>query len=359
MNTPTKSPGRRAGFPACRFTGLSSPVCGPALVALCLLSACASRPVEPPAPTRAVVWPAPPAPARFAFERSLGGPVDLGVKRSTLGKFGDWLTGETRGAGAFVRPFGVALDAAGNLCVTDTAAKSVGCFEPATRRWLRWTRIGKLAFQSPVGVSRAGETIYVADSGLGEVIAFDTGGRLRFRCRAPLVRPVAVMVAGGRLLVADSQLHAICVFNLQGEYQSQFGRRGTAPGEFNFPTHLATDAPGRIYVTDSMNCRIQIFDAAGTYLSQIGRIGDSPGCFSRPKGVAVSPQGHVYVADALFDNIQVFDSAGRLLLPIGEAGQGPGEFGLPAGIAIASDGRIYVADCYNRRLQVLRYLGNP
>ncbi|MEY4386433.1 MAG: hypothetical protein RLY20_1716 [Verrucomicrobiota bacterium] len=329
-----------------------------ALVTLGLLASCASRPAPTTANANPIVWPAPPNPARFAFERSISGPSDLGVKRSTMGRFADWLTGETRGNGAFARPFGLALDEDGNLCVTDTAAKSVGCFDAKTTRWHRWTAVGKREFESPVSVAKAKDVLYVADSGRGEVIAFDVAGHLKFVCREHLSRPVAVLLTGERLLVADSERHAIVVFNLRGEYESEFGKRGTAPGEFNFPTHLATDAAGKIYVTDSMNCRVQIFDAKGEFCSQIGRMGDSPGCFSRPKGVAVSPQGHIYVADALFDNVQVFNAEGRLLLPVGEAGNGPGEFGLPAGIAIARDNRIYIADCYNSRVQVLRYLGD-
>lgn len=329
-----------------------------AAAALCFLPSCASRPVPSAAPERSIVWPPPPQSARIAYERSIGAPADLGVKRSAFGRFADWLTGETRGSGAFVRPFGVALDEAGNLCVTDTASRSVGCFDGEKAKWYRWDHLGKLDFESPVGVAKAGDVLYVADSGLREVIVFEVSGKIRFRLREPLLRPVAVLVAGERLLVADSELHAICVFNLRGEHQSQFGKRGTEPGEFNYPTHLATDGAGRIYVTDSMNCRVQVFDAQGKFLNQIGSIGNSPGFFSRPKGVAVSSQGHVYVADALFDNIQIFNSEGRLLLPVGVAGRGPGEFGLPAGIAMARDGRIFVADCYNSRIQVLRYVGN-
>jgi DNA-binding beta-propeller fold protein YncE len=326
--------------------------------ALCLLVSCASGPAPSAPPAASLVWPAPPNPARFAYEQSIHGPADLGVKRSTFGRFADWLTGETHGSGAFVRPFGVALDEAGGLCVTDTAAKLVGCFDARARRWHRWTRVDKLDFESPVSVAKRGDVLYVADSGLGQVVAFGLDGKLRFRCGAPLLRPVAVLLSGERLLVADSELHAVCSFSLRGEYLSQFGRRGTAAGEFNYPTHLATDDAGRIYVTDSMNCRVQVFDAAGNFQRQIGSIGDSPGHFSRPKGVAVSAPGHIYVADALFDNVQVFNAEGRLLLPLGEAGTGPGQFGLPAGIAIAPDGRIFIADCFNSRVQVLRYLGN-
>ena len=179
-----------------KFAGLS------ALAALGLLASCASRPAEPAARTPTIVWPPPPERARFAYERSISGPADLGVKRSTFGRFADWLTGETRGTGGFVRPFGIALDEDDNLCVTDTATRAVGCFDAKTLRWHRWTALGKLKFESPVSVAKLKDTLYLADSGLREVISFDVSGRVNFRCKDHLSRPVAVVVAGERLLVA-------------------------------------------------------------------------------------------------------------------------------------------------------------
>jgi sugar lactone lactonase YvrE len=310
----------------------------------------------PPAPK--VVWPPPPNPPRIALERVLRSPADLGVKPSVFQRVGQWLTGNPAGGDAFARPFGLALDEAANLCLTDTAAHRVGFFDARAVRWQSWDKIGGVALVAPVSVAKSGEVLYVADSGSGEVVAFDLLGKVQFRQREPLSRPVSVMVAGGRLWVADAQQHAIFVFNRKGGLEFQFGKRGTGPGEFNYPTHLAADAAGRIYVTDAMNCRVQVFDDSGKFLRQFGSVGDTPGHFSRPKGVAVSPAGHIYVADALFDNIQIFNEEGRLLLPVGQGGAGPGEFCQPAGLAIAPDGHIFVADSLNGRIQVLRYLGH-
>jgi DNA-binding beta-propeller fold protein YncE len=324
--------------------------------ALGLLATGCSSPSARTSASAKVVWPPPPDPARVAFDRIIRGPADLGVKYSVFKRFSHWLTGSAQGSDGLVRPCGIALDELDNLCFTDTATRSVSFFDAKTVRWRRWTKVGDVAFIAPVSVAKADDLIYVADSSLGEVIAFDLEGQLRFRLREHLSRPVSVLAANDRLWVADTERHAVCVFDRQGAFLFQFGQRGTGPGDFNFPTHLAMDAAGRIYVTDSMNCRIQIFDATGKFLSQIGSIGDSPGHFSRPKGVAISPQGHIYVADALFDNLQLFNPAGRLLLAVGERGAGPGEFCQPVGLAIARDGRIFVADYLNGRIQVLRYL---
>jgi DNA-binding beta-propeller fold protein YncE len=273
-----------------------------------------------------------------------------------LKRVANWVSGAGSESAQFVRPFYVAVDDAGNLLFTDTGANAVCCLDSSRKKWLRWEQVGKTRFLSPVAVARHKDTIYVADSGLGEVLAFSPEGKLHFELTHELERPSGLALAGERLFVADVQRHQVVIFDLRGGFISKFGRRGGNPGEFNFPTHIAADSNGRLLVTDSLNCRIQIFDSSGQLQRVVGSAGDSPGNFSRPKGVAVDKFGHIYVVDALFDNVQVFDDQGRLLLNWGEAGSGPGQFWLPNGIAVSRENDIYVADSYNHRIQLFRYI---
>jgi sugar lactone lactonase YvrE len=330
------------------------------LLALCALTGGAAGPALTTAPTKAsLVWPPAPDAPRIAYVRSLEGPADLGVKRSTLGKFTGWLTGTRRESEQFVKPFAIALDEKGNLCFTDTGANAVCFYDQQHKLWHRWEQVGGVRFASPVGVAKEGSSLYVADSALSSVIAFNEGGQLLSEIKVGLQRPTGVAIAGHRLFVVDSQLQAICRFDLEGRPAGQFGRRGAGAGEFNFPTHISVDLSGNLLVTDSMNSRIQVFDPEGRFLRQVGSVGDSPGHFSRPKGAAVDSFGHLYVVDANFDNVQLFDGQGQLLMDLGEAGSGPGEFWLPNGIAIGRDNLIYVADTYNRRIQVFKFIGQP
>ena len=312
---------------------------------------------RPSASAPAPAWPPPPADPRVVYLNSITSPADLGIKPKALTRFANWISGGGNGSSRLDKPFGLALDEAGNLLFTDTGAGAVGCLDRAGKKWLRWEQAGKIRFVSPVAVARHRETVFVADSTLGRVLAFDLKGKLRFEITRELERPAGLVIHADKLFVADSHRHQIVVCNLRGEFLSKFGRRGSAPGEFNFPTHLATDAGGRLFVTDSMNCRVQVFGPSGQFQCAIGSPGDSPGNLSRPKGVAVDRLGHIYVVDALFDNVQIFDDQNRLLLNWGEAGSAPGQFWLPNGIAIGTDDRIYVADSYNHRIQVFRYTG--
>lgn len=336
----------------------SSRVAGAVLLAL-LLSACSgSRPAEPAAPQAALVWPAPPEPARVAFVQSVYRPRDLGARAPGLVRFGRWITGSEKGNERLIKPFGIALDEKDNLCLTDTGANAVCFYERVTKKWSRWTQVGALRFAAPVAVAKSGEVIYVADSALGKLIAFDTSGQLRFATNDGLGRPSGVAVLAEGLYVADAQRHCLVVFDFRGNRLREIGRRGSGPGEFNFPTHTAAGPRGEVLVTDSLNNRVQVLDSQGRFQVGIGQIGDGPGQFSRPKGAAMDRFGHLYAIDAMFDNLQIFNLDGRLLLPLGASGSKAGEFWLPNGIAISRDNEIYVTDSYNHRIQIFKYLGS-
>ena len=308
--------------------------------------------------TNTLVWPAPPDPARIAFVGSVTCPREAGAKLPALKKFANWVTGDRAGNESFQKPFGLALDELGNLCLTDTGANAVSYFDRKEKKWRRWTSVGGVRFVSPVSVAKQGDTLYVADSGLGAVIAFGVNGKLRQVITNQIERPVALTLLSNQLFVVDSQQHCVQTFDLAGTPLAVFGQRGTGPGEFNFPSHIAA-AAGRVYVTDSMNSRVQVLDATGRFLAQVGRPGTGAGLLSRPKGVAVDAAGRIFVVDALADNFQVFDAEGLMLLGVGAAGSGPGEFWLPNGIAVSQAGEIIVADSYNQRLQRFQMLIQP
>lgn len=321
-----------------------------------LLTSCATTPsvaLEKSAP----VWPAPPDQPRIAYVRSLHGPRDIGQSLSIFTRFGHWLTGENGESLALQKPFGLGLDESGNLCVADTGANLIYYLDFKNRKWRRYPASGKTTFVSPVAVVKHNGIFYIADSALGKVLAFRENGKSAFEITHSLTRPVGLAINGDSLAVVDSQAHAVFVFDLAGKFLFKFGKRGAAPGEFNFPTHIASDVSGHWLVTDSLNSRIQIFSGDGKFISQFGSGGDTSGHFGRPKGVAADSFGHLYVVDAVFDNVQIFNATGQLLLNFGQSGDGPGEFGLPAGIVIAPDNTIYVADGYNHRVQVFKYLG--
>jgi DNA-binding beta-propeller fold protein YncE len=346
--------------------------CGVLLLAL--LSGCTSgRKAEVvwAAPGVDRSWPEPPQEPRIRLLRTVS-PADFAQSEGGKGKqLLRWITGEKAQLLPLAAPYGVAADGAGRIWVADTSQGVVHLFDLGRQRIEYLTVAGEEPLVMPVGVAydAAAGILYVSDSQLKQVFAFDERGRVT-GTRAPargFGRPAGLAIDGrGNLYVVDVTERRVEVFSREGAHlrsivstrpQESGGETPTGVVGFNLPSNVALGRDGRVYVTDSMNFRIEMFDPEGNSLGTIGQIGDVPGTFARPRGVAVDSAGHVYVADAAFDNIQIFDSAGRLLLVFGKPGTAPGEFNLPAGLFFDAEDRLYVADAFNQRIQVFQYLG--
>jgi DNA-binding beta-propeller fold protein YncE len=232
------------------------------------------------------------------------------------------------------------------------------------------------AFHSPdmVAIDTRGQ-VYVADRQNNRVEKFDHLGHLisvigsEGLAPGEFRGPRGVAVDGlGDLYVADSGNNRIQKFDPEAHLLAVWGRNrgdgspGIAPGQFNDPRGIATDAAGDLYVADHGNNRIQKLSPHGRVLAVWGRQGTGDGQFNRPRGVAVDRFGDVYVADKENNRIQKFDPHGRFLLRWGRnggdgsAGTGNGEFHIPYSVA-AGPADLFVADTGNNRLQEFTFGG--
>jgi hypothetical protein len=82
----------------------------------------------------------------------------------------------------------------------------------------------------------------------------------------------------------------ISKFTRDGKFIKSFGRWGSAPGEFKTPHDIALDSQGRLFVADRGNMRIQILDQDGAFISEWAQ-------FSRPSGIYLRDD-LIYVADS-------------------------------------------------------------
>ena len=72
---------------------------------------------------------------------------------------------------------------------------------------------------------------------------------------------------------------------------------GVAGESFQRPTDVAWDAAGNIYVADGYgNARVAKYEPSGKYIKSWGRRGTAPGQFNIVHGIAIDAQGNVYVA---------------------------------------------------------------
>ncbi len=213
---------------------------------------------------------------------------------------------------------------------------------------------------SPVDIAVDAEgRAYVTDSSLRRVFVYSPKGRFE-RFLAPsgtFKRPTGIDIdsEGAIIYVADTLAHNIKVLDLQGNLLKTIGKRGTAPGEFNYPVHLAF-RDGKLYVVDAMNFRVQVFDRDGHFLRVFGHHGDTYADLQSPKGIGVDSFGNIYITDAVQDMVKVFNPEGKLLLFFGESGRKLGQFSMPEDIFVDEKNRIFVADMANMRVQIFRLL---
>lgn len=331
------------------------------VVVLLALGAAACATALPPPNYDDYVWPPPPDKARIQLEDVVWGRIDVlaktgGIQRALLGD------APQNPLDRFKKPIAVDFDPQGRLLVTDWGHGVLFRFDRAKRQADVFGVTGAVRLKGPMGLGVGPDGIvYVADVGLGQVVAFDLGsGKVKavYGKAGELQNPTdaAVSPDAARVFVADSKAHRIVVFDVKtGERVSAFGKRGEAPGEFSYPSALAFDRDGNLLVVDQINARVQVLTDEGEPVDAFGARGVGFGNFTRPKDVAVDEVGFIYVTDAAFNNVQIFDADFRLLTFVGAGGEGPGQFSLASGVATHGD-RFAVVDQLTARVEVFRFL---
>jgi peptidylamidoglycolate lyase len=253
---------------------------------------------------------------------------------------------------------------------------TIEVFEAASGRHLRsW---GANLFVMPHGLTiDRQDNIWLTDVRLHQVFKFRPDGRLLLTVgearvpgadRSHFNQPTDIAVLpDGSFYVSDGYGNArVIKFSATGEYQFEWGRRGTGPGEFDLPHAIDTDSRGNVYVVDRSNARVQVFDRAGTYLTEwrggeLGRPysvavlgnraivvdgGDQPPQCSvaprPPEGVECGPDR---------SSAAEVDLSGRVLSRFGRFGIYDGQFRVAHDVAIANDGAIFVVDAGGQRVQ--------
>lgn len=222
--------------------------------------------------------------------------------------------------GQFNNPYGIALDAAGNVYVVDFANDRIQKFDADGGFLLTW------------GVTGSGAGQFNGAMGLD-------------------------IDASGNIYVADRLNDRIQKFDSGGAFLLEWGTTGTGDGQFDQPRDVAIDASGNVYVTELGNDRVQKFDANGNFLLQWGGLGTANGQFMDPHGIDVDPGGNVYVCEFAGNRVQKFDADGNFLLKWGSAGTGDGQFQSALGLDVDGAGNVYVTDYVGDRIQKFTGVG--
>jgi DNA-binding beta-propeller fold protein YncE len=253
---------------------------------------------------------------------------------------------------------GIAVDQGGKVYVLetslpdlDTTASSVQVFDGLGTLLREWGSFGSDPgqFADPFGIAvDASGNVLVADTGNSRVQIFDnTGNLLKVLGSAgtgngQFVNPEGIAVDGnGYIFVVDSGNSRVQVFNSAYNFVRKWGSAGFSNGFFSHPSGIAIDGNDNVFVADAGNNWIQVFNSTGSFLRKWGGEGDDSSLFREPRGVSVSQSGaRVYVADTGNNRIQVFEGFGPASYSIsGTVRQGSATGPALAGATVAIAGK--------------------
>jgi murein DD-endopeptidase MepM/ murein hydrolase activator NlpD len=229
----------------------------------------------------------------------------------------------------FADPFGVAVDAQGNVFVSDAGTSN---------------RIRKIDARGVVSTIAGGAEGY--SDGAGAAASFNTPSGL-------------TLGRAGDLFIADTANNRIrklapdgIVTTIAGDGAASFRDGRADEAQFNAPIGVTVDERANVYVADTYNDRIRLITTDGVVKTLAG--GDSLGYvdgdganarFDTPCGVAVTTNGDLFVADTGNNRIRKVTPGGQVsTINLHAPDNSPVEIYSPVGIAATHDNFLYVTE---------------
>ena len=304
-------------------------------------------------------------------------------------------------------PTGVAIDASGNIYISDQYNQRVRMVNPGgTISTLAGNGTGgysgdggqatsaMLSYPTGIAVDASGN-VYIADTNNsrirkvsgGLITTFAGNGSPGYSgdgvqaTRTELSYPRGVMVApSGNVFIADSSSGRIrevssggVISTVAGGNCCSLGDGGSATAAWlNWPNAMGVDGAGNLYIADSNNLRIREVSTIG-FISTIagggngGDNGPAPfASFASPQAMVADGFGNIYVADSTGNRVREISAGGAITTVAGNGLSGfSGDGGpatsaslsTPSGLAVDTSGNLYIADSGNQRIRKVSTAG--
>ena len=254
--------------------------------------------------------------------------------------------------------YDVAVDALGNMYITDTSNNRIRMVTKST---------GIISTVAGTGASG-----YSGDEGLATL--------------ATLSLPYGVAVdISGNLYIADSGNSCIRMLNKTTGIISTIAGTGVADfsgdgdlailAALNYPYGVAVDGSGDVYIADTQNSCIRMVTMSTGIITTMAGNAISPGfsgdgkqatsaALSSPRTVTADLYGNIYIADSDNNRIRMVTVSTGIISTVAGTGSYAGSTGdggvatsaklnNPCGISVDELGNIYIADTFNNRIRMV------
>lgn len=278
---------------------------------------------------------------------------------------------------------GVAVDNDGHVFVFHRPGRG---FDPSATETLKDDAVleidgttGKLIrswggnqFLVPHGITiDQANNVFLTDVGLHQVFKYTHDGALLFAVGEPRVgkwdathfnQPTDIAIRpDGSFYVSDGYVNSrVAIFDKNGKWIQEWGKKGAGPGEFSNP-HGLSFAGGNtdVIVADRENSRLQLFNRTGVFKREFTGVRDAQ-TTGRVFSVASDAAGAIYVGirradyDTAHTGVLKLDREWKIVDAIGFGKSGDPVFNAVHDLAVGRDGSIYVAETRTKRVVKLR-----
>jgi Leucine-rich repeat (LRR) protein len=254
-------------------------------------------------------------------------------------------------------PFGIVINGANQLVVTNRNTVSeapIQVFDTngnSISTYGAWgSNPGEFQFNFNVAIDGSGNYFFI-DNSRYTIMKFDAGFNFINEAynHSQFFDFEIAIDASDDVYIAD--FTTIHHFDNSLNFIDDWTSTGIGPNDFVWTTNVIVTSEG--FVIPDNYVGFKVFDVSRNFVRAFGPARNGNGVFNYPGSIAADSKGNRYVCDYFNARIQKYDAKGSFIKNIGSSGTGNGQFKFPHSLAIDAADNLYVYDNVNARVQKL------